>query len=144
MPRPEGHRTLKTLMVRVPAGEWQDVKQGRKREFRTTQKPFGNGLGWPQPVVGWRWTKQYGVATTMLIVENTWVEPLGAISQESLRMEGCETLADYRRRWCIQNGRRFPPGKEMMVVRFRLLTDTERPDMANRLLEHLYGPWLEA
>lgn len=136
-------RQVRTLRVRVPSGEWWDVKQGRKREFRTTQRPFGNAVGWPQPVVAWRFDHTYGLDTTMIIVEDTRVEPLGSITQEGLRMEGVESFADFRRRWCIQNKRRFPPQKEMMVVRFRLFTEEERGDMADLLLRHLYGPWLE-
>lgn len=143
-PRPWKQRQAHTIFLRVPAADWVEVSRGMKVEFTAADGACSAlwNLEPPTPVVAYRVHKTLGYESELMVLEKKWQEPLGAISPESLEGEGFETLAEYRKYWCARERRRFAPMK--MVTRYRVrpwgYSDTE--EMAQVLLDRLYGDWL--
>lgn len=144
-PKPYRQRRTSTLFLRVPVAEWQQVKRGTKREFRSAPGAQSQLLAIepPMPVVAYAVDRQGRHDARLMVLERMWREPLGAISPESLSEEGCRTLAEFRRRWVLTNRKRFTPTRIVSVYTVRPWQD-ELDDrrMADRLLEHLYGEWV--
>jgi hypothetical protein len=134
------HR-VKTLFLRVPSAEWARIVTGGKTEFR--QQPGRSTLvrpNCPTPVVGYR--EHAGVLESQLLVlDDTWREPLGAITQESLEREGFRDFDSFRQHWMQRTKRRFRPLLDVQVYRVRVLHDTDEDyNYAGRLLlARLYG-----
>lgn len=82
----------------------------------------------------------------LAVLEAHWFEPLGAISEESLRREGFDSFAAFRRYWVLQREfghRKFSPEDQCVVFRIRLArTEGEIDECGRLLLARLYGPWL--
>lgn len=141
-PKPWPQYEARTTFLRVPATDWLAVKIGAKTEFR---QPSGNitqlwNVKPPTPVVGWSMSgERKNHDAILLVLEETWREPLGAISAESLAREGHPTVAHFRRYWMARTKRRFSPLSEVHVYRVKLFTPDDAPAMGVRLLERLYG-----
>jgi hypothetical protein len=78
----------------------------------------------------------------LMVLEDKWLEPLGAITAESLANEGFETVAEFRRYWMAREKRRFAPTRMVTVYRVRLWTPGDRAALGDMLMERLYGEHL--
>jgi hypothetical protein len=150
-PKPYTAHQARTLFVRVPPSEWPMVKRGRKREFRGM--PGNQSALWmvepPLPVVAYNVTPSYdGTETTydarLMLLEKWWQEELGAISDESLRAEGYDNFAEFRRAWVRRqrNGKKFKPTTKVFAYRLRPWEPEDAEAAGAALLKRLYGEWL--
>lgn len=145
-PRPYQQRQLSTVFLRVPSRDWPAVKRGLKTEFRA-----GVGRGavsqlWnvptPVPVVAYS-IRQGRHDAKLMILERHWIEPLGAISEESLAAEGFANLAEFRTYWMEREHKRFTPTRKMFVYQVRPWLRDDVNESGVRLLRHLYGDFLD-
>lgn len=142
-----------TLIVRVPRVDWQAIKSGRKTEFRTVGRYSPRGwanLATPVPLLAYSMQRFRDEAeTTLLVLEESWVEPLGSISTESLAREGfhgerAEALFEFRRYWRNRHQRvGFRPLTNVLCLRVRPLRPVDYPEAGLMLLRRLYGEHLE-
>jgi hypothetical protein len=96
------------------------------------------------PIVAYSVDRQGRHDARLMVLERMWREPLGALSPESLAAEGCQTLAEFRRRWMLTNRKRFTPSRIVSVYVVRpWRAGLDEREMADRLLEHLYAEWVE-
>ncbi len=142
MARPFVKRVVGSQFVRVEAGDWVDVKRGRRRVFRTPYVQQGTNVPWPMPAVAWRWTQQYGHDSMLIVVESLELGLLGDVGDGLLGELGFESFADYRRDWVIRHKKRFPPEKRVMTVRFRPWVPTDRELFGDKMLTYLYRDWV--
>lgn len=147
-PKPWKQREARTIFVRVPAVDWAAVKLGHKLEFRSKgreQTPVWR-VETPTPVVGYRLSNvRTDHDSKLLVLEATWREPLGAISEESLAREGFtgpQAMAHFRRYWMARWKRRFTPMMEVQVYRVRPFTSADVQPLGVKLLGKLYGEFL--
>jgi hypothetical protein len=142
-PKPYKQRTASTIFLRVPVADWPALIRGKKREFRAAS---GNASGLhfvqtPTPVVCYM--ERLGkYAARLMVLERRWSEPLGAITPESLRAEGFQSFAEFRRYWMRREHRRFRPTREITVYEVRPWEPTDYNEFAYQLLHHLYGEFL--
>ena len=146
--RPRRSR-VSTKFLRIPQVDWAAVVTGHKTELRRVHgKAFGERLHGPAPgclvlpevAVGWRKTRvPAGHEYRLLVIEEVWEEPLGAISPESLEREGCSSIEEFRRYWNGRERHPFPPLATAVAWRFHPLPESERADAANRIFQRLYG-----
>lgn len=131
---------LTTLILRPHPADWLPLKYGQYSEFRSF-RGFPDRLHVPTPIVLWRRVGTR-VETMIWVIEESWREPLGAISEESLARIGCANIREFRERWV--SGRRiyFDATKNINVYRGRPWQDDDREPLAVALLETLYGPFL--
>lgn len=78
-----------------------------------------------------------------MLMTETWQEPLGAISEESLEREGFPDVAHFRRYWMQRTRRRFRPLQMVRVFRVRRLEQADWMEQAERVMERLYGAFRE-
>lgn len=130
------------LFLRAPTCDWKQIKYGMKREFRMAEthtfafEKYPMELPIPVVVFKTGWHDHDG---KLMVLEETWLEVLGAISPESLAEEGCETLAEFKQRWrTLRDKRGFDPLKQVRVFRVRLWEDGDDRLMADQIFEHLY------
>lgn len=145
-PKPFTQRRASTVFLRVAGVDWPAVKRGQKTEFRS-------GIGrnvtqmWslvtPCPVVAYSYSKVAGYSHALMVLEETWREPLGAITPESLAREGFATFAEFRRYIMARERRHFTPTREVAVFRVRPWTPDDERTMADALLDRLYGEFLK-
>lgn len=145
-PKPYRKRQLSTLFLRVPAIDWPMVKRGYKTEFRASSGPdksqFWN-VGLPAPVVAYTLDSRGEYDCQLMVLERCWLEPLGAISAESLTREGFTSLAEYRRYWMRREHKRFQPTRQTLVYRVRPWGGTDDEEsFAALLLGRLYGDFI--
>lgn len=79
-----------------------------------------------------------------MVLEEKWLEPLGAISPASLKAEGFESIGEFRRYWMNREKRRFMPTRMVTVYRVRPWQDGDHDRFAALLLDRLYGEHLAA
>jgi hypothetical protein len=145
-PKPYHQTKTSTLFLRVPVVEWGSVKRGTKREFRSAPGRTTHLLAVepPMPVVAYSIDRMGRYDAALMVLERRWREPLGAITPESLAAEGCRDLAEFRRRYTLMYKKRFTPTRitSVFVVRpwHEALDDRV---MADRLLDYLYGDWVD-
>lgn len=146
-PKPYKLRQSSTLFLRVPVTEWGAISRGTKHEFRSGT---GNSavsqlfnVKPPVPVVGYRVDPRGTYSARLMVLEELWREPLGAITHESLINEGYPTLAEFRRAWMRRERKRWRPTRIITVYRVRPWRDGLDEDlMAERIFRHLYGEWV--
>lgn len=142
-PKPWKQRQARTVFLRVPAADWPAVSRGKKREFRAASGQV-SGLHFvepPTPVVCY--TVRVGKHDSRLMVlEKRWTEPLGSITDESLRNEGFSSFEEFRRYWMRRERRRFRPTREVVVYSVRPWDGGDEDWFSQELLKHLYGEWL--
>lgn len=140
-PKPWTQRRAATTFLRVPISDWPKVRRGYKTEFRATGKDRASQL-WhvtpPCPVVAYCIVRGQH-QSELMVLEEIWQEPLGAISPESLQREGFESLAEFRQYWMAREHRRFRPTRKAFCYRVRPWIDADREFFAGRFFEHLYG-----
>lgn len=111
-PQPWKMYRTSTTFLRVPSMDWAAVKQGVKTEFRCVgPRSITNHeqIQTPTPVVAYTIKPGENYDSKLMVLMAAWQEPLGAISRESLRREGFEDLAHFRRYWAQRTHRRFRP-----------------------------------
>lgn len=144
-PKPWPQFEVRTTFLRVPVLDWAAVKHGYKTEFRATGRAVTQpwNLQLPTPVVGYKVSNQRDDhESTMLVLEESWTEPLLAISPESIRREGFADMTGFRNYWMQRTKRRFRPLTEVRVYRVRPFADDDVVAMGNQLLTKLYGEHL--
>lgn len=130
----------------VPRVDWADVLAGVKTEFRHyggTTIEYNRGSGWtlPEPVVLYCPNDlTEDVDTALGTLDAAWMEPMGAISAESLAREGFATLTDFRR----YIGERYPragfrPMARCRCFRVHPLTVEECAAFKDKLWDRMYG-----
>jgi hypothetical protein len=138
-------RTCTTVFLRVPSLDWPKVVTGEKRELRTMGRYalMAGRIRAPELVVGYLVRRYDERREQLLIVDDAWQEPLGAISPQSLAAEGFESFGEFRSYWKL----RFPrsgwrPLSTVQVCTLRPFTPADHEPMAERLLQRIYGRWL--
>ena len=148
-PSHEWKRVATTLFLRVPRGDWAAICAGSKTEFRASGKGARHGehANLPKPVVAYSYLQyREEPQTALLVLEDSWVEPLGAISAESIAREGFASMSEFRTYWITRHtshgGGTFKPLSRVQAYRVRPWTPEDRPAMADKLLVDLYGEFL--
>jgi hypothetical protein len=143
-PKPFTSHKAATVFLRVPHTDWAAIKRGSKTEFRT------HGLGYPAlfnvktptAVVAYVMRgKPPRYEHCMLVLEETFREPLGAISPESLAREGFPDIAHFRRYWMGRTKLRFRPLSEVQAYRVRPYRQGDTAMLGLVLMERLYGDY---
>lgn len=146
-PREFLRRDARNTRLHVPRTDYNAVRAGAKREFRNYGRRAFDGLTFPTPAIGYCkrewWTSEHGldgVDTMLLTLEDSWVEPLGAISPESLANEGFTDLSEFRRYIAA----RYPKGgyrplANVIVYRVRPLTLEDATEFAGAMWQKMYG-----
>lgn len=91
---------MRNRRLMVPRVDWADVLAGVKTEFRHYGGHVTRNQGWelPEPVVLYCPDSIHDdVDTAVAVLEAAWVEPIGAISEESIRNEGFTHIDEFRR-----------------------------------------------
>lgn len=149
-PQPYTQRQASTIFLRVPAGDWVPITRGIKTEFRASPHAVTQVLKIepPTPVVAYRVVAGRGADSShdskLMMLEETWQEPLAAISEESLRREGHPDIAHFRRYWMGRTRRRFAPTRMVRVFRVRPWAEGDWSESAEKLMARLYGEFREA
>lgn len=148
-PQPFTQRQASTVFLRVPASEWVPITHGVKTEFRASPNAVTQALKLepPTPVVAYRVGKGRGAASydsKLMLLEETWQEPLAAISAESLAREGHPDMAHFRRYWMGRTRKRFAPTRMVRVFRVRPWAEGDWQASAEMLMTRLYGEFREA
>lgn len=134
---------LGTLFLRVPFVDWNRVKIGEKREFRT--KPRGNAhihkAICPTPVVAYTVSTNGAKACKLMVLEEQRVERLidVAVESERLELEGIDSYNEFKRYWRKRNGGIYKPLDKVLVHRVSPWRDPA--DMALALMDRLYGEY---
>lgn len=146
-PQNRERRRVETQYLRVPKEDWAAVKHGYKTEYRLGGRG-GMYLNYlssmlPTPVVlymtaGNRHEHKLGVLT------DCWIEPLGAISEESVQLEGFTSVAHFRRYWTSRTSKRFRPLERVQVFRVRPFTPEDRESLGGILFDRLFGEFTGA
>jgi hypothetical protein len=144
-PRPFTQRRVSTTFLRVPIRDWPAVKRGYKTEFRASvgknNVPRLFSIQTPIPVVAYA-IRNGRHDAKLMVLEELWQEPLGAISPESLEREGFASLAEFRTYWMAREHRRFAPTRQVFAYRNRRWEAWDADDLAGRIFDHLYGEFL--
>lgn len=141
-PKPWPERRTTTLYLRIPRRDWPYVLTGQKTELRSSGRYAITlvALKTPLPVVGYTMREHQEPAARLLLVEEAWTEPLGAIGPESLEREGFASMAEFRAYWRTYRTRQaFKPLSKVIVCRFRLFRPADREPAALKLFDQLYG-----
>lgn len=141
-PRPYTQRQARTIFLRVPYGEFSRVVAGKKTEFRASPRSCTQlwSVEPPTPVVAYAIFPGQRYERSLMVLESTWREPLGAAARpESLEREGQPSFAHFRRYWMKREKTAFRPTREVSVFRVRPLEPGEDAELAASLFERLYG-----
>ena len=139
---PLPQRRAATVFLQVPVADWPAVKHGMKTEFRLAGAGLLN-LQLPTPVVAYmtqRRPKRHEHA--LMVLEEAFREPLGAISPESLAREGFPDMAHFRRYWTMRTKTRFRPLQEVQAYRVRPWHDGDAEALGLVLVTRLYGEYM--
>lgn len=145
-PKPYAQHRLSTVFLRVPLLDWPAVKRGRKTEFRASSGPTKTqpwAVKTPSPVVAYAVGRRGEHDCKLMVLERAWLEPLGAITPESLAAEGFASLAEYRRYWVQREHKRFQPTRQTIAYRIRDWRGAADEELfARLLLGRLYGGFI--
>jgi hypothetical protein len=130
----------RTRFLPVFEEDWLAVTRGSKTEYRLPF--FLTHLMCPSLAVAWRRRPQGDPDRALVVIEEAWREPVGAISPESLAREGFPALDHFRRYWMRRSGERFKPLSEVQVVRIRPFEPDDAATTGLQLVRNLYGPYL--
>lgn len=140
-PAPWSQYQARTTFLRVPLIDWAAVKTGHKTEFRGAGGRDVTQL-WniqcPTPVVAYTVYPGPRHESLLMVLEETWREPLVAITPESLEREGFADLATFRRYWMTRTKRRYRPLTNVQVYRIRLWREGDEEALGAGLLRRLY------
>lgn len=130
----------RTRFLPIFSDDWLAVTRGSKGEYRLPF--FLTHLTCPVLVVAWRRRPHGEPDTALVVIEQAWREPVGAISPESLEREGFPKIEFFRRYWMRRTGKRFAPLDEVQVLRVHPFEPRDAPTLGLQLLRNLYGPYL--
>lgn len=144
-PKPWSQFEARTTFLRVPADDWAAVKIGTKTEFRAAGHAVTQlwNVTCPTPVVGWTARRVGTYDSALFVLEATWQEMVGAITEESLAREGFPSMAHFRRYWMARSKRRFRPLQKVQVYRLRPMTPDDEAMMGLQLFRKLYAEHLD-
>lgn len=133
----------RTLYAKVPGYMWIDVTRGIRTEYRIGTEAVKTLLGveTPTPVVVYK-NNSLGYDSAMMVLEAAWEEPLGAATEESLRRQGFDTMAQFRRNWVVQTRKLFEPLSMVGCVRVSPWDPDALPQLGEGLIRYLYGEHL--
>jgi hypothetical protein len=137
-------RSATTVFLRVPSPDWAPIVTGAKRELRTVGRYalIAGRIQTPELVVGYLVRRYEERRERLLVVEDAWQEPLGAISPQSLEAEGFASLGEFRDYWRARVRSGWRPLSVVQVARLRPYTDDDAAMIGDRLLQRIYGRWL--
>lgn len=141
-PRPYEQRQVSTLFLRLPSQEFRAITSGRKTEFRASpgsNSPQFHNVQTPTPVVAYMAHPRRGHDARLMVLEETWQEPIGAIRVDSLQREGQPDLAHFRRYWMARTKRPFKPTRIVACFRVRPWRDGDQAAFAAAIFRRLYG-----
>lgn len=120
-PLPYEQRLASTLFLRIPYREFRVITSGRKTEFRASPGKASQlqRAKTPTPVVAYMKHPSQGYDKRLMVLEETWQEPLGAIRPESLERENQPDIAHFRRYWMQRTRRAFTPTRMVVCYRVR-------------------------
>lgn len=131
--------------IRIPTVDWPAIAQGRKTEFRAVGRYATHSarLQAPAPVIGYmRQRFRSDVERALFVLEETWTEPLMAISPDSLAREGFRSYREFRHYWNRRHRVGFKPLSTVNVYRLRPWREGDGDWLGALLMERLYGEWL--
>lgn len=139
-PKPWSQYETRTTFLRIAGEDWASVKIGAKTEFRASPHYVSQlwNVQCPTPVVGYTMRRVGGYESTLLVLEATWHEPVGAITPESLEREGFQSFAHFRRYWMERTKKRFSPLQVVHVFQVRPLREEDHASMGLQLFRKLY------
>lgn len=145
-PKPYTQRQARTIFLRVHHSEYALITSGRKTEFRGSPRRCSQlwDVEPPLPVVTWTLFPARGYKRELMVLEETWREPLGSITEESLRREGQPDIAHFRRYWMAREHDRFKPTRMVSVFRIRPWQAHDGELLGQHLLQRLYGEFFPA
>lgn len=142
-PKPYTQHRASTIFLRIPAVDWVSVIHGNKTEFRAAPNAVTgvDFLELPTPVVAYRANPKSTNPwdAKLMVLEESWVEPLGAISEASLEREGFPDLAHFRRYWMGRTRRRFRPLQKVRAYIVRPWHAADWEMFAEVFMDRLYG-----
>jgi hypothetical protein len=125
-------------LLAVPAIDFSAVAAGDKRELRAAGGRLRpEHVSCPQPVIGWA-MRGGERRRALLVLEECWTEPLGAISPASLAAEGFHELADFRVYWRARYGT-FRPLDTVVCYRVRPFQDEDLAGLWLDIFDRLFG-----
>jgi hypothetical protein len=135
---------VRNVPVFVAGVDWIDVITGRKTEYRIYGKAnVTTPRVTPCPCIFYTPRANAGPDTALGVLEEQWTEPLGAISGESLELEGFpDDLEGFRRYIALRypNGG-FRPLANVIVRRVRPMSDADQDEWMLAIWEKLYGQY---
>lgn len=146
-PRDLLRRDARNTRIHVPRVDFNDIRVGAKTEFRNYGNRIFDGFEWPAPAIGYCrrdwWTPAHGldgIDSFLMTLEESWVEPLGAISPESLAHEGFTDIGEFRRYFT----ERYPNGgfralANVIVYRVRPMAPADVAEFAAAQWATMYG-----
>lgn len=148
--KPWPQRQLKTLYLRVPEVDWSAVTLGHKTEFRSSGQvvtQVHRTVYTPTPVLAYSVfgppNRRRHRGPELMVLEDTWREPLLAISPESLDRECFTTIEEFRRYWIDRTHKLFKPDHMVQVYRVRPWGPFDDDHLAGLLLRRLFLDPLE-
>lgn len=135
-------RSVVNQRLYVARVDFARVRAGEKRVWRS-YRLHGKWLeGWvPVPVViGSHHPTAGRIDTCLAVLTETWIEPLGAITEEGVEEEGFASRAEFKRYFA----ERYPkvgyrPLQNVRVFRVRPLTDDDREEWIEAAWNRCYG-----
>lgn len=128
--------------LQIPDTDWSAVCAGSKRQLRCYRPGRDDDRDEPEPCIFWSPAPFHDTVRAVLgVVEWRRREPLGAISAESLRQEGFDTLAEFRTYFIGRHPQRaFRPLDSVMAYAIRPWQDGDEVLAKDWLLARAL-PW---
>jgi hypothetical protein len=139
MAKAEPRKFLRTMMLRIYRPDWPAVKAGTKTEFRKPMPGWGAAvhLELPTPVYLYSTNMARQPEGMMAIMEESRIEPLMAITPESLGREGFANIDEFKRYWMLRyDNQRIRPLQKVRVFR---VSAFDRDRAGHLLLDRLFG-----
>lgn len=129
--------------LQIPVADFGRIAAGRKLELRHAGGRLRpEHVTCPQPIVGWA-VRGGETKRALLVLEECWTEPLGAISPPSLEAEGFANLQEFRLYWRQRTGK-FRPLDTVVCYRLRPFAEDDLSGLWLDIFERLFGevaPW---
>lgn len=135
-------RRLVVQSLRVVTGDYARIRAGEKREYRTYKLRIHQLREGECAIVYASAGPRKPLRTSLVVVEASYVEPLGAISPESVSLEGFTTFREFRTYFRERERvKGFRQLDRVQVVRFRPFHEHEKSALSEALFDDLYGRW---
>jgi hypothetical protein len=132
-------RATGNVRIPVPRVDWSRVRCGEKRVWRTYS--LGTYKLIPCPAVIYSVHPTTGkIDTALVMVTETWVEMLGAVSDEAIAEEGFDSRAEFKRYFAERYPRMgYRPLNKVQCFRVRPLEPEDVEAWKDAVWERLYG-----